>query len=344
MRGAKGNIAIPMDRKAGLSLAALALALPVLALVSFSLGRYPVPLADVGRILLGGALGRAGTDPMSLVVLRIRLPRILMAVIVGAALAAAGASFQGLFQNPLASPDILGASNGAAFGAGLSILLGATRRWTTAGAFLFGLLTIALVRFVARRAKGGRTVALVLAGIVVGSLFSAGLAWIKLVADPNNQLPQITYWLMGSLSGSTLDDVLLAFVPIALGLAPLLLLRWRINLLVLGDDEARSLGVDTGPLRSAVILCGTLATAAAVSFSGIIGWVGLVIPHLARRLVGSDHRRLLPASCLAGALFLLLVDDVSRTLLAVEIPIGILTAFIGAPFFIHLLCRKEKSL
>jgi iron complex transport system permease protein len=200
------------------------------------------------------------------------------------------------------------------------------------------------VFFIAQRAPGLRVVNLILAGIMIGSLFTAGTSYIKLVADPSNQLPAITYWMMGSLSGVKLRDAAFIAVPMAVGLIPLFLLRWQINLLTLGDEEARTLGVNTNRLRFLVIVCATLVTAASVSVSGVIGWVGLVIPHLSRKLVGSNYRYLLPASMLAGAVFLLLVDDVSRNLLAVEIPIGILTAFIGAPFFIYLISKREKTL
>lgn len=281
---------------------------------------------------------------METVVWNIRMPRILLACLVGCCLSAAGASYQGVFQNPMASPDILGASNGAAFGAALSILLGASMMGVAGGAFAMSMISMAVVLLIASKAKGNRIVGLILAGIMVGSLFSAGTSYIKLVADPSNELPQITYWLMGSLSGARMNQVLMVMIPMAIGLVPLLLLRWRINLLTLGEDEARALGVNTSLLRLTVIACSTLITASSVAVSGMIGWVGLVIPHLLRRIVGSDYRYLLPASCMGGAIFLLLVDDVSRNLLAVEIPIGILTVFIGAPFFIYLLCRKEKML
>ena len=244
----------------------------------------------------------------------------------------------------MASPDILGASSGAAFGAALAILLGASSRVITLSAFAVSMATVCLVFLLSQRAPGLRVMNLVLAGMMISSLFSAGTSYVKLVADPTNQLPEITYWLMGSLSGARLRDVALASLPMALGLIPLMLLRWRINILTLGDEEAHALGVNVNLLRLAVIACATLVTAASISVSGMIGWVGLVIPHLCRKLAGSDYRRLLPASCIAGAAFLLVVDDVSRNLLAVEIPIGILTAFVGAPFFIYLICRREKTL
>ena len=281
---------------------------------------------------------------METVVINIRLPRIVMASLVGCALSTAGASYQGVFQNPMASPDILGASSGAAFGAALAILLGATTRMITFAAFSSSLITVMAVYFIAQRAPGLKVVNLILAGIMVGSLFTAGTSYIKLVADPSNQLPAITYWMMGSLSGSKLAQVAFVVVPMALGMIPLMLIRWQINILTLGDDEARTLGVNTNRLRMIVILCATLITAASVSVSGMIGWVGLVIPHMSRKMVGNNYRYLLPASMITGATFLLIVDNVSRNLLAVEIPIGILTAFIGAPFFIYLIAKQEKTI
>lgn len=315
-------------------------------LLSFSLGRYGVPVKEVIRIFLSKLvpLQRTWTDEMEVVVINIRLPRIMMASLVGCALSTAGASYQGVFQNPMASPDILGASSGAAFGAALAILLGGSSQIITSAAFLSSLTTVMAVYFIAERAPGLRVVNLILAGIMVGSLFTAGTSYIKLVADPSNQLPAITYWMMGSLSGSKLGQVAFVIVPIALGLIPLFLIRWQINVLTLGDDEARTLGVNTSRLRMTVIFCATLITAASVSVSGMIGWVGLVIPHFSRKLVGNNYRYLLPASMITGATFLLIVDNVSRNLLAVEIPIGILTAFIGAPFFIYLIARQEKTI
>lgn len=325
---------------------ALGAVLIAVFLFSFSLGRYGVPVIEVVKILFQPLFRyeKTWTSAMETVVWNIRMPRILMACLVGCSLSAAGAAFQGVFQNPMASPDILGASNGAAFGAALAILMGFSSQLITVSAFAVSIASVAAVMFIGRHAKGNRVVGLVLAGIMVGSLFSAGTSYIKLVADPSNQLPQITYWLMGSLSGAKNADVGFAAIPMAIGLIPLLVLRWRINLLTLGDDEARTLGVNTAALRLVVIVCSTLITAASVSFSGMIGWVGLVIPHLCRKMCGSNYRYLMPASCLGGAAFLLAVDDISRNLLAVEIPIGILTAFIGAPFFVYLLCRKEKAL
>ena len=319
----------------------MASALLALFLLSFVMGRYGVPLGQVVRILLSGVLPleQTWTGNMAIAVLNVRLPRILLACLVGCGLSAAGTGYQTVFQNPMAAPDILGASSGACFGAALAILTGQGAVMITVFAFLASLLSVALVYLVGNHTRGNRVVNLLLAGIMVGSLFSACTSYIKLVADPTNQLPQITYWLMGSLSGTRMGTVRFAAVCVAVGLVPLLLLRWQMNLLTLSPDEARAMGVHTDRLRLAVILSSTVLTAAAVSVSGMIGWVGLVIPHLSRRIVGSDCRRLMPMSCLFGAAFLLLVDNMARCLTATEIPIGILTAFVGAPFFLYLMIK-----
>ena len=312
--------------------------------ISVTLGRYPISLKELGGIMWSKLfpLDPFWTPVQESLLLQHRLPRILLACMVGCCLSSAGAAYQGVFQNPMAAPDILGASSGAAFGAALAILLGLGSTMTVALAFLCSMGTVALVMFTAGKAKGKRVLGLVLSGIMIGSLISSGTSFLKLVADPADQLPAITYWLMGSLNGTSPKDLLLAAIPMAIGLVPLLLLRWRINLLTLGDEQARTMGVNAGRLRTVVILCATLITAASVAVSGVIGWVGLVIPHLARKLVGSSYKHLMPASMLFGALFLLAVDDVSRNLLATEIPIGILTSFIGAPFFLYLITKDGE--
>ena len=320
--------------------------LAALMLLSLCLGRYAVPLREVLRILLSRFtfVEQTWEAGMSAAVLNIRPPRILLAALVGACLSIAGVSYQGIFRNAMAAPDFLGASSGAAFGAALAILLGLSSAGIAVCAFCFSLLTVALVFFVAQRAPGKRAANLILAGIMVSSRCSAGTSYIKLVADPSSKLPEITYWLMGSFSGKTWHDVRFALPFMLLGTVPLFLLRWRMNLLTMGDDEARAMGVDANRLRLLVVVCATLVTAASVSVSGVIGWVGLVIPHMARRLSGNDYRKLLPTTLLLGAIFLLAVDNLCRNLLAVEIPIGILTSFFGAPFFLALMLKKEASL
>ena len=311
---------------------------------SVVLGRYPIGLKE-----LCGIIGSKFVDiepfwtpVQESLLLQHRLPRILLACLVGCCLSSAGAAYQGVFQNPMAAPDILGASSGAAFGAALAILLDLGSTMVIVLAFVCSIVTVSVVIYTGNMAKGKRVLGLVLAGIMIGSLVSSGTSFIKLVADPDDQLPAITYWLMGSLNGTSPDDVKFALIPMAIGLVPLFLLRWRINILTFGDDEAQTMGVNAKRLRTVVILCSTLVTAASVAVSGVIGWVGLVIPHLTRRMVGNNYRHLMPASMLFGAIFLLLVDDISRNLLATEIPIGILTSFIGAPFFIYLISRDGE--
>ena len=332
-----------IERKHCQTVVLMGIALAVCILLSFTLGRYPVPLSELLGILgnkLGLPITPFWTSQMEAAVWNIRLPRVILSVLVGACLAAAGGAYQGVFQNPMASPDILGASAGAGFGAALAILLGATSIGITFGAFAASLVTVALVFTVSRHTKGDRVLGLVLVGIMISSLFQAGTSFLKLVADPNNQLPQITYWLMGSLSGAKWSDLGFVLIPMFCGLVPLVLLRWQLNVITMGDDEARAMGVNPQRIRMGIVICSTLVTASAVSVSGMIGWVGLVIPHMMRRLVGSDYRFLMPASILSGGMFLLIADNVSRNVTASGIPIGILTAFIGAPFFLWLITGK----
>lgn len=282
---------------------------------------------------------------METVVFRIRLPRILAAMLVGAALSASGAAYQGMFKNPMVSPGILGVSAGASLGAALAILLSCGIVGIQFGAFAGGMLAVALTYFVSAwlGKRGDTTLVLILTGIIVGMLFTSFLSLIKYAADPYTKLPAITYWLMGSLASVNGRDVSAALWPVGLGLFLLLLLRWNLNVMSFGDEEAKALGVNTARLRLLVIVCATLMTASAVAISGVIGLVGLVVPHLARLLVGPDYERLLPAATLLGSLFLLVVDNLARTLYAVEIPLGILTSFIGAPFFLYLLINTRKK-
>ncbi|MBR5259724.1 MAG: iron ABC transporter permease, partial [Eggerthellaceae bacterium] len=273
----------------------------------------------------------------------VRLTRILLALMIGACLSAAGAAFQGTFQNPLVSPDILGASQGAAFGAALAILTVGGAAATSTSAFIFSMITVFIVLIISNHAKGNRVLVVVLAGVMVSSLFQSGVSFCKLVADPADDLPAITYWLMGSLAGvSSVAEVGRAAIPMVIGMVVLFAMRWKINILTMGDDEASTMGINAKRTRYIVLLAATLVTAASVSVSGIIGFVGLVVPHLARMLIGSDYRKLIPASALLGASFLLIVDNIARLATSAEIPIGILTAFIGVPFFLYLITRKKK--
>lgn len=344
----KGNEKSPMQiehiREIVILVMGIVLLLTVLA--SFLFGRYPVPAKELAGIIwkhLGGAIEPFWTGQMETAVWNVRLPRIFLGVMVGCCLSAAGAAYQGVFQNPMASPDILGASAGAGFGAALGIMFGFHSAGITLSAFLMSMLTVALVFHVSRYAKGDKILGLILAGIMISSLFQSGTSFIKLVADPNNKLPQITYWLMGSLSGAKWSEIRFALFPVAIGMVPLVLLRWRFNVLAMGDEEAHSMGVNPQRIRLLAIICSTLLTASAVSVSGMIGWVGLVIPHMMRRIVGSDYRYLMPASMLGGGIFLLIVDNVSRNVSTSGIPIGILTAFIGAPFFLWLITGRGDT-
>lgn len=306
---------------------------------SVLLGRFSVTPKELFRLLLSRLTETepGWRDGAENVVFQIRLPRVAAAALIGAALAAAGVSYQGMFRNPMVSPDILGASTGAGFGAALAILLGAGYFGISASAFVFGLLAVAAAYLVSCMSRTNQTIALILSGMMVSSLFSAGTSYLKLVADTQQQLPAITYWLMGSLSSIKPRDVLFLVIPVTIGLVPLWILSWRMNLLTLGEEEARSMGVNTRLLRFIVILCATLLTAASVAVSGMIGWVGLVIPHFCRMLFGYDYRRLIPAAALFGASFLIIVDDIARLATAGEIPLGILTAFVGAPIFLYLI-------
>ncbi|WP_291565190.1 MULTISPECIES: FecCD family ABC transporter permease [unclassified Clostridium] len=276
------------------------------------------------------------------VVLGIRLPRTILSLLIGAGLAISGTTFQGLFRNPLVSPDVLGVSSGAGFGVALGILIFSNSTFTSLSAFIFGIVSVVLTFLLAKNKNKVSVLSLVLSGIVVSSIFSSLISLVKYVADPYDKLPAITYWLMGSFAKTSFKDIKLVIVPIMLGIIIILLLRWRINILSLGDEEANSLGVNPVKIRLIAIICATIITASSVTVVGVIGWVGLVIPHVARRIVGVDHKNLLPASGIIGAIFLTIVDIVARTATSVEIPIGILTALIGAPFFGYLLKRNRK--
>ena len=305
--------------------------------MSLGIGRYPISPIKVMQTLFGG-----GNAQEKAVVLKIRLPRIIAATLIGAGLALAGQTMQMIFRNPLVSPDVLGTSTAAGFGASVSLLLGMSTLAVTMNAFIFGVASVVLVWAIGSRVKGEQTMGLILIGMVVSSLFSAGTSFIKLIADPNNILPAITYFLMGSLAGCSFQDLQIIAVPMAISFATLLLVSWKLNILSLSEDEARSLGVNTRLLRSVAIGASTLMTASAVAVSGQIGWVGLIVPHMARRITGSNATYSLPASMLFGATFLIIVDNVSRTATTAEIPIGILTAFIGAPFFLYLILKENR--
>jgi iron complex transport system permease protein len=283
------------------------------------------------------------TNADETILFQIRLPRIIAAVIVGAALSMAGAAYQGLFKNPLVSPDILGVSSGAGFGAALAILFSTAAWMTQVSAFIGGILAVLTSYFLSRLYKTGQILVLVLSGVIVSAFFGALLSVTKYVADPYEKLPTIIFWLMGSLSSVRYNDILSILPTLIFGGGVLILIRWRINLLSLSQDEAKTLGIDLKKITRIIIICATLLTAASVCISGIVGWVGLVIPHLGRMITGPDYRKLLPFTIVMGASYLLIMDDLSRTIIATEIPLGILTALLGAPFFAYLLWRRKTG-
>ena len=316
----------------------LCVLLALLCAMALAIGPLRLSAADILAALQG-----SGSDQAATVVWQIRLPRIAAALMAGAALAAAGAAYQTLFRNPLVSPDILGVSAGAGLGAVLGIFLSLPVFGIQLLAFAGGMAAVALVGLVASAVRHtDHTLVLVLTGVVVGALAGAMTSLLKVLADPYDQLPAITFWLLGSLASVTPDDIWPVLPAVLIGLVPLVLLGWRINVLSMGDDEARALGVETGRLRLMVIAAATLATAAVTALAGVLGWVGLVIPHIARMLVGPDFTRLLPVSLLLGAGYLLIVDTLARAISGTEVPLGILTAVVGAPFFIWLLARGRR--
>lgn len=346
---AKTSQKIPAPKRKKMSdgkiIAALAAALVLLFLFSLCIGRYEIPLRQLPEIIMAWILGAPAGDAAETVVFYVRIPRILAAVMIGAALAVSGAAYQGLFKNPMVSPDILGASAGAGFGAALAILLSLGAWGIQTGAFLFSLAAVAITYLTAMAVsrKNDAVLTLVLVGIVISSLFSSLVSITKYAADTDDKLPAITFWLMGSLSSINAGDLKVMIIPLAAGAALIFLLRWKLNIISFGDEEARNMGVDVKKIRPLIIAAASLLTATAVSAGGMIGWVGLIIPHVARFLVGPNYKILLPVSFLCGSLFLLAIDNIARTAFTVEIPLGILTSLIGAPFFVYLMFRGRKS-
>ena len=326
----------------------LSVCLVILIIISICVGRYAIELREIPSIFrqwMSGNLDEASRKAVT-VLFVIRVPRILLALLTGAGLAASGAAYQGLFQNPMVSPDILGVSSGASVGAALALLLGFSSGMVHVTAFVFGIMAVGLVVMISHIAteRSGQILIMVLSGTVISSVFSAFTSLIKYVADTDEKLPAITFWLMGSFakSGSYTNVKIMIFVTL-LGLIPLLALRWKINALSFGEDEAASLGVDVRKIRNVIIFSSTLLTASSVCICGMVGWVGLIMPHISRLLVGSNYGKMLPVTILSGAIFMLLVDNVSRVIIPGELPIGILTSLIGAPLFIYLLFSGRKE-
>ncbi|WP_031482446.1 FecCD family ABC transporter permease [Maridesulfovibrio frigidus] len=309
-------------------------------------GRYPVKLTEV-LLVLGNYVGLPVTGEWSsvveTVVLHVRLPRVLAAMLIGGGLSISGAAFQGLFRNPLVSPYVLGVASGAGFGAALGIIIWNQPVMIQGCAFLFGMVAVGSAWLMSKFYKASGSMIIVLAGVIVGAFFQSLLSLVKYLADPDDKLPMIVYWLMGSLSSIAMKDLYTVLLPMGLCMVGLLMVRWRLNVISFGDEEARTLGVEAGKLRFGVVIAVTIITASAVSVSGIVGWVGLVVPHLARMLVGPDYRRLMPASLALGACYLVVIDGIARNISAAEIPLGILTATVGAPFFAWLLGKGRTG-
>lgn len=333
-----------MPSRAAWILPSLVLLMIAVALTGLTIGAFPVTLDGSLHAMDNLWSGDLPQTPEQRVLFGIRGPRVLAGLIVGAALAGAGVVYQGLFRNPLVSPDVLGVSAGAGLGAVIGIFLSLPVFAIQALAFGGGLATVSLVYLVAATVRGrDPTLVLVLGGVVVGAMAGAAISLLKILADPYDQLPAITFWLLGSLASVHGGDLWNVLPAVLIGLVPLLLLRWQINVLSLGDEEAKSLGVEAGRLRVIVIAAATLMTASVVAIAGVIGWVGLVIPHIARMLIGPSFERLLPTAMLMGASYLVLVDTLARSLGRIEVPLGILTAVVGAPFFLWLLWRGRHG-
>lgn len=313
----------------------------VIGLGCICVGRMEIPISDVFKTI-GAIFTGQETDVQNYsIIVNLRLPRILMAIIVGAGLTCAGNTFQSLFSNPLATPDILGVTSGTCVGAILAIILSCGILGTQLIALAFGLVSVLFTIKIAGRNKNGSMIYLVLAGVIASSLFNAIGSLLKYTADPQDKLPEITYWLMGSFTSATYQKLLIGSPLIIVGIVIIYLLRWRLNILALSEDEAKASGIDLKKTRMIFILASTLITASAVSMCGQIGWIGLLIPHCARMLVGSNNRYVVPLSISLGASFMILIDTLSRSLTVIELPLSILTAIIGAPVFILLLNRSK---
>lgn len=318
------------------------------AVISLGVGHFYISVQEVLQIFGSWLKGNLAflQNPAEVVIFLVRIPRILLCILVGISMSAAGAAFQGLFKNPMVSPDVLGVTTGAGVGASIALLMDANSLTVQAAAFLSGLGAVFLVMTLSSLIGRGNPplLIMVLAGMVVSSLFSSLNALIKYVADSADKLSDITFWLLGSFAKNiSYKNVLILFITTLLGLVPLYLLRWKINVLSFGEEEAQAIGVDTRKMRITIIACSTLLTASCTAMCGMIGWVGLIIPHMARLLVGPNYKVLLPTCTILGALFLVIVDDVARTIVTGELPIGVITSLIGAPLFIYLMFKGRKG-
>lgn len=311
-------------------------------LISLSIGRYPLKIMDILQFCF---TGKSSDANLITVLVHVRLPRILAAIITGGALSIAGVAYQSMFRNPMVSPDILGVTSGAGFGASLAILLSFNMFGIQSFAFVFGMIAVLIAYGVSRvlSQNNDKTLMLVLSGMVVSSLFMALISTLKYMADTDSKLPSITFWLMGSLAGIGISDLKVVIPIVLIGLVPLLLVSWRMNVLSFGDEEAKAMGINTDKLRVLIITCASLVTATVIAITGHIGWIGLIIPHFARTITGPNNKVLMPFSFFLGGTFLLIVDDIARSISTLEIPLGILTSLIGAPFFLIFLRNSQKK-
>ncbi len=313
---------------------------------SLALGRYSINLGDVIKILASKIFGikKTWSNIEEAVVINLRLPRTLTSVVVGAGLALSGACYQSIFKNPMASPDLLGVSSGACIGAAVAILLNFNSLFIQLLAFIGGIAAVFITTLIPKLIKSQSTTILILSGVVVSSLMSSVMSVIKALADTDTQLAEITYWTMGSFATITMSELLSILPMVLIPCFLIILMRYRLNVLSLGDNEARSLGINLQKTRGMFIFFSTLITASCVSVSGSIGWVGLIIPHTSRMLIGSDNKKMLPMAMLLGSIFMLIIDMLCRTLSTAELKLGVLTGIIGAPFFIFILIKQNRTL
>ena len=340
----KDSFLIKKGRFTPFAVIAMILLPTVTGILCMCFGRMKLPVSDVINSICSIFTGEIDNLQVYSVVVNLRLPRILMAIIVGAGLTCAGDTFQSLFSNPLATPDILGVTSGTCVGAILAIILSCSILETQLIALVFGLISVLFTMKIAGKNKSGSMVYLVLAGVIASSLFNAIGSLLKYTADPQDKLPEITYWLMGSFTSASYQKILIGCPLIVAGIIIIYLLRWRLNILSLSEDEAKSSGIDIKKTRMLFILASTIITASCVSMCGQVGWIGLLIPHCARMLVGSNNRYVIPLSISLGACFMIIIDTLSRTVSVIELPLSILTAIIGAPVFISLLSKNRSNL
>ncbi|MBQ0041069.1 MAG: iron ABC transporter permease [Clostridiales bacterium] len=346
MKQSKQNFSNNYRKKQGLVSWALFFLLLGLILVCLCVGKYSITPGDCIKIIFGKLTGAESSWTMmdEKLLLGVRLPRVIASVLVGAALSLSGVVYQGIFKNPLVSPDFLGVSSGACIGAALAILLAMPSGLVQVFAFIGGLIAVSLTLLIPSFMRSNSNIMLVLSGIIVSGAMTSILGFIKYIADPETQLAAITYWQLGSFAYVGNHDILVVLPLGIIATVILIAMAWWINILSLGEQEAKSLGANVSLLRGICIVCSTVLTAGAVCISGTIGWVGLVVPHFGRMLIGSDNRKLLPACCIIGGIFMLLVDTVTRIIGPAEMPVSILTGIIGAPFFAWLLYRQKANI